>query len=59
VLVGSYGLAAVEFEKDDRKRVFGKPLDHVYVRGLDVVAAETRETASSDHNPMRVWLSIS
>lgn len=59
VLVGSYGLAAVEFEEDDRKRVFGKPLDHVYVRGLDVVAAETRETTSSDHNPMRVWLSIS
>lgn len=59
MLVDAHGLAPVQFDEDDRKRVFGKPLDHVYVRGLDVVAADTAETATSDHNPMRVWLSIS
>ena len=58
-LVDSHGLAAVQFAEDERKRIFGKPLDHVYVRGLDVVAADTLNTATSDHNPMRVWLSIS
>ena len=58
VLIDSHGLAAVEFEDDDRKRFLGHPLDHVYVRGLEVVAAETHETRASDHNPMRVWLSI-
>ncbi len=59
VLIDSHGLAAVEFAEDERKRFLGNPLDHVYVRGLDVVAAVTHETESSDHNPMRVWLSIS
>ena len=58
VLIDSHGLAAVEFQDDDHKRFLGYPLDHVYVRGLDVVASETLDTRSSDHNPMRVWLSI-
>ena len=58
VLIDSHGLDAVEFDNDDRKRFLGYPLDHVYVRGLEVVAAETHETRASDHNPMRVWLSI-
>ena len=58
-IIDEHGLASVQFPDDVRKRVFGLPLDHVYVRGLDVVDAETEETNSSDHNPMRVWLSIS
>ena len=56
-LVESHGLEPVDFGRDTRKRIFGKPLDHVYVRGLDVLAADTFDTDSSDHNPMRVWLS--
>lgn len=59
LLVGAHGLVAVEFDDDDRKRVFGKPLDHVYIRGLDVQSATTHEIDTSDHNPMRVWLSAS
>jgi endonuclease/exonuclease/phosphatase (EEP) superfamily protein YafD len=59
LLVDRHGLMPVEFEADQRKRVFGKPLDHVYVRGLDVLSATTYEIETSDHNPMRVWLSIS
>ena len=58
VLIDSHGLAAVQFQDDERKRFLGYPLDHVYVRGLEVVASETHDTRSSDHNPMRVWLSI-
>ncbi len=59
LLVDRHGLMPVEFDDDQRKRVFGKALDHVYVRGLDVLSATTYETETSDHNPMRVWLSIS
>ncbi len=58
-IVGKHGLAVVNFPLDVRKRVFGLPLDHVYVRGLEVVDAETQATSTSDHNPMRVWLSAS
>lgn len=56
-LVESHGLESVDFGRDTRKRMFGKPLDHVYVRGLNVHEATTFEIDSSDHNPMRVWLS--
>lgn len=55
--IAAHGLEAVGFANDARKRFLGKPLDHVYVRGLDVVSATTYETDTSDHNPMRVWLS--
>ena len=56
-LVAENGLRPVDFERDARKRFLGKPLDHVYVRGLDVEAAVTWDTETSDHNPMGVWLS--
>ena len=56
-IIDAHGLEAVDFPDDARKRFLGKPLDHVYVRGLDVVSATTYETDTSDHNPMRVWLS--
>lgn len=57
-LIAAHGLRAVEFTDDERKRVFGLPLDHVYVRGLNVLEAETYSTDTSDHNPMRVRFSI-
>lgn len=56
-LLGPLGLEAVAFAVDNRKRFLGQALDHVYVRGFDVVAATSYETNTSDHNPMRVWLS--
>ena len=57
-LIAAHGLSAVEFADDERKRVFGLPLDHIYIRGLQVLEAETFSTDTSDHNPMRVRLSI-
>jgi endonuclease/exonuclease/phosphatase (EEP) superfamily protein YafD len=56
-MIAAHGLTAVAFEIDERKRAFGIALDHVYIRGLKVNAAETYDTDTSDHNPMRVWLS--
>lgn len=56
-ILDAHGLAPVVFAADVRKRFLGRPLDHVYVRGLDVVSATSYATDTSDHNPMRVWLS--
>jgi endonuclease/exonuclease/phosphatase (EEP) superfamily protein YafD len=53
-VLGSLGLAPLEFLSDHRKRFFGWPLDHIYVRGLDSIHATTRDFDSSDHNPMTV-----
>ena len=53
-IVGQLGLSPVRFGNDQRKRVFGLALDHVYVRGLEPVESSTRVVDSSDHNPMSV-----
>jgi len=57
-LTDSLNLETLDFDEDHRKRVFGQPLDHIYVRGLEVIAATTREVTSSDHNPMSARLQI-
>lgn len=41
------------YEQDNRHRVFGFPLDHLYYRGLSLVAAESFNSKASDHNP--IW----
>lgn len=53
-VVSSIGLEPLEYDDDYRKRFLGWPLDHIYVRGLETVAATTRNLDSSDHNPMLV-----
>ncbi len=50
----SSGLVPLDYDEDHRKRAFGQPLDHVYVRGLHVIEATTTRVRSSDHNPMSV-----
>ena len=58
-MTDSLRLETLAFDEDHRKRVFGQPLDHIYVRGLEVIEATTREVSSSDHNPMTARLHIS
>jgi endonuclease/exonuclease/phosphatase (EEP) superfamily protein YafD len=48
------GLIAVRLAQDDRSRYFGRPVDHVFYRGLEVVYADSVAVTSSDHNPVRV-----
>jgi endonuclease/exonuclease/phosphatase (EEP) superfamily protein YafD len=48
------GLIPVPFSPDHRTTQFGKPLDHLYVRGLAWQSTETREVSTSDHNPLLV-----
>jgi endonuclease/exonuclease/phosphatase (EEP) superfamily protein YafD len=51
-LATSLGLIAIDFEKDHRVRIFGNVLDHIYVRGLHTLDANTEVVDTSDHNPM-------
>ena len=57
-MVESIGLATLDYDEDHRRRAFGQPLDHVYVRGLHVIEATTTRVRSSDHNPMSVRLRL-
>ena len=52
------GFVALEYDVDHRKRAFGQALDHIYVRGLQPIAATTSRVATSDHNPMSVRLRL-
>ena len=57
-MAASVGLTTLDYDEDHRKRAFGQPLDHVYVRGLHVIEATTTRVRSSDHNPMSVRLRL-
>ena len=53
------GLTVIPFADDERSRFFGRQVDHVMVRGLDVLTAAAIPVTSSDHNPVRVTLILS
>ncbi len=52
------GLVSVLPQIDTRTRFLGRQVDYVFVRGLEVVRAEVREVASSDHNPVLATLRV-
>ncbi len=56
--VDSLQLTALSFNEDHRLRVFGNPMDHVYVRGLTSLEAMSQPVDTSDHNPMSVKLTL-
>ena len=49
-------LTPVSFSPDHRTSRFGRPLDHLYVRGLALQSSETLQVDTSDHNPLIVTL---
>ena len=53
-----FDLAPVEFGEDLRTTAFGRALDHIYVRGMASDSARVIPVQSSDHNPLRVRLTI-
>lgn len=61
-LAAAYGLEALAFgdalADDHRSRFFGRPLDHIYVRGLEPVSAHISDVSSSDHNPLSVTFAL-
>lgn len=52
------GLDELDFEIDERKQVFGKPLDYIFTRDMDTLSAKTWKVSSSDHNPMLANLRV-
>ncbi len=57
-IAASLDLVAVVPADDARTRFFGLQVDHLYVRGLEVVSASTPSVQSSDHNPVLATLRI-
>jgi len=53
-----HGLSALTYEPHYRSKVFGKVLDHIYVRGMETQCAETIKVDSSDHNHLWVRLRL-
>lgn len=51
-LVGTLNLQEAVPMPDLRRTTFGRPLDHLYYRDLDLVEVTAPQTASSDHNPI-------
>ncbi len=52
------GLQAVSFSPDDRVEFFGRPVDGVYYKGLEVTSATTYRVETSDHNPLEVHFRV-
>lgn len=52
------GLREVRLAADGRSRFWGQQVDHIFVRGIEVVDAESIVVASSDHNPVRATLRV-
>ena len=50
------GLVEVTYGEDGRTRFLGNQVDHILVRGLDVVASRAIAVASSDHNAVEAVL---
>jgi len=50
----SVGFDETQFKSDQRLTFFGRPLDHVFYRGLNVVKAQSLAIIASDHSPQLV-----
>jgi endonuclease/exonuclease/phosphatase (EEP) superfamily protein YafD len=57
-LAARLSLRAIPFVEDQRSLFLGKQLDHLYIRGLEVVNAAAIPVTSSDHNPVAATLRI-
>ncbi len=51
-------LKEIDYPLDQRTKVMGKVLDHIFIRGLHIKEAKTYNISASDHNPIRLKLSI-
>lgn len=51
-------LQEVTFDPDHRSTVFGRHLDFIFYRGLELKKAQVIETEASDHNPLKAEFSF-
>ncbi len=54
----NHQLSPVSFSPDQRTLIWDKPLDHVYLRGLNLLDASAVEVESSDHNPLMITVEV-
>lgn len=58
-MTSALDLDAATFYPDRRSRYLGKAIDHVFVRGIDIVSSSCHfEITSSDHQPIELALKI-
>ena len=57
-IAGRLGLVEISYADDRRVLFLGHHVDHVFVRGLDVVAVNVGPVKSSDHNPVEAVLRL-
>ena len=51
-------LSPVPFNKNQKSKFFGQPVDHIYYRELEIQNATTLMVATSDHNPLTVVFKV-
>ncbi|WP_162846199.1 endonuclease/exonuclease/phosphatase family protein [Seongchinamella sediminis] len=56
--LSQHGLEPLVFTPDLRTTAFGRPLDHIYVRGLIAEHTEVVPVTSSDHHALRARLKL-
>jgi endonuclease/exonuclease/phosphatase (EEP) superfamily protein YafD len=52
------GLTEIAFADDRRRLFFGHQLDHIYIRGLELIESSATPVTSSDHNPVAATLRV-
>jgi endonuclease/exonuclease/phosphatase (EEP) superfamily protein YafD len=52
------GLIEIPFATDTRSLFFGRQLDHIFVRGLEMIESSSIPVTSSDHNPVAATLRV-
>lgn len=57
-LAKQLGLQEVVFSPDLRSRFLRRPVDYLFIRGLEVVRAQTQSVHSSDHHPLCALLRL-
>ncbi len=55
-MIRELNLKEIDYPIDQRTKVMGKILDHIFIRGLKIKEAKTYDISASDHNPIRLKL---
>jgi endonuclease/exonuclease/phosphatase (EEP) superfamily protein YafD len=58
-LVTKLALSSLEYQVNNKTRVFGNAIDHVFYRQLEPVEKKVWQVSSSDHNPISVNFRLS
>ena len=55
-MIRELNLKEIDYPIDQRTKVMGKILDHIFIRELQIKEAKTYNISASDHNPIRLKL---